>query len=575
MKGWVLIGCYTLCTILLLIGIYILKETEGFANDSSQTNVNLETAPDEIFLVAPKANNFDMMAAPDSRSYASIGYTYNEAVAVCSSIPGARLANKQSTSGLSLMKALDLSGNWCAPGWLAGDTVNAYFPVSDTKKNVCKNSQSNPTNKVPPTAGTTSSQCTDVSGNPITTISLGKYCIPTSKGLGVYKVPSGGKAFAICIGPKPTGYTTNINYFNSDSYSMYNTQMISYLTTGKDSGNPMNNDLFPVTFSFSEAVIALQNANYNIIAARNNLITSYGTDAIKRVLYPSGSETDSQRASSNSNVLDLTCNQLQTTYSTIDGQLNTVKDLYHSFSQLVDATSTSKGENEVLQQNVQSVCNKTSTLTTEQRSACERLLSLDYDIFYKNNSTDPYVQSNIYTSLQDLSFNLRGRQCELQQVLGSLQYILESFNKGTSLNSTCSSTLNKLKTKYGNNMISQGEDSSGNPLPPVPINCSTFFDEFGGYSSVPTTNNPPLTGFTIGASRSDIDYPNLGTLKIQFQKLSPFMSSTDYTALIENLLAQLSNISLPRPVNYATPYSIDNNTTFVINGLDALFRKLA
>ena len=596
MKGSTRILCITLCITLLLIGIYIFKNKEGFAADASQTNVGLENPPNEIFLVAPKANNFDMMTAPDSYPYASIGYTYDQAVAVCSSIPGCTLANKKSTAQipLSLTTALDLSGNWCAPGWLAGDRVNAYFPVSDTKKNVCKRSQSNPSNAVAPTGNpstvtppiTDKRVCFDASDNPITTLSSGKYCIPTTKGLGVYRVPdeNGKKAFAICMGPKPTGYTTNINSFNSDSYSMYNTQMITYLTTGKDISNPVNNDLFPIVFSYSEAVVALQNAKdgsgvstpYNVINARNNLISSHGTDTIKRVLYPSGSESTAQRTSINSNTIGASCSNLEATYVTIDGKLNTLKGLYKSLGKLVDATSTAKGENIVLQQNVQTLCNNNS-ITGEQREACERLLSLDYDIFYKNNSTNPYVQSNMYTSLQDLAFNLRGRQCELQQVLGSLQQILVSFTTVSPVagvtvnNSTCISTLNSLKRKYGNNMVSQGRDSSGNPLPAVPIDCATFFDSSGNYSSVPTTNNPPLTGFTIGANRSDIDYPNLGALKIQFQKLSPFMSSLDFKALMENLLAQLSNISLPRPVSYTTPYSINNNTNLVVDRLAPLF----
>jgi hypothetical protein len=588
MKGWAPILCITLCIILLLIGTYIFKNREGFATDTSQTNVSLENVPNEIFLVAPKANNFDMMTAPDSYPFTSIGYTYNEAVAVCSSIPGCTLANKNSTSQipLSLMTALDLSGNWCAPGWVADDSINAYFPVSGSKKNVCKSSQSNPSNAVPPTGGTDAKLCTDTNGTPIPSIGSGKYCIPTSKGLGVYRVPNGEKAFAICMGPKPTGYTTNVNYFNSDSYSMYNTQMITYLTTGKDSGNPVNNDIFPITFSYSEAIIALEKAKdgtgvstpYNIMNARKYLISSHKTDTIKKVLYPSGSETAAQRTSINSDIIGVSCTNLQTTYVKIDEKLNTIKGLYKALSQLVDATSTAKGESIVLQQNVQTLCNK-NTLTVEQRDACERLLSLDYDIFYKNNSSDPYVQSNIYISLQDLAFNLRGRQCELQQVLGSLQQILLSFipasTTGSSTNSSvCVSTLNKLKQKYGNNMISQGKDSSGNPLPGVPIDCSTFFDSSGNYSSVPTTNNPPLTGFTIGASRSDIDYPNLGALKIQFQKLSPFMSSSDFKALMENLLAQLSNISLPRPLSYTTPYSINNNTNLVVDRLGPLFTNI-
>jgi len=582
MKGWASLLSITVCIILLLIGTYIFKNKEGFASDTTKTNVKLENSPNEIFLVAPKANYFDMMAAPDSYPYASIGYTYDQAVTVCSSIPGCTLANKNTTAEmpLSLKTALDLSGNWCAPGWLAGDRVNAYFPVSDTKKNVCKRSQSNPSNAVPPTGNlppytkeTDLKICFDASDNPITTISSGKYCIPTTKGLGVYRVPAenGKKAFAICMGPKPTGYTTNINYFNSDSYSMYNPEMITYLTTGKDIKNPVNNDLFPIVFSYSEAVVALQNASYNVINARKNLISSHGTDTIKKVLQPSGSETAAQRASINSNTVGASCTNLQSTYATIDEKLNTLKDMYSSFSKLVNATSTAKGENIVLQQNLQSLCNGTR-LTAEQRNACERLLSLDYDIFYKNNSTDPYVQSNMYTSLQDLAFNLRGRQCELQQVLGSLQQILTTFtNNSITNNSACISTLNELTKKYGNNTVSRGRDSNGNPLPPVPIDCATFFDESGNYSSVPTTNNPPLTGFTIGASRSDIDYPNLGTLKIQFQKLSPFMSSSDYTALIENLLAQLSNINLPRPLTYTTPYSINNNTNLVVGGLTRLF----
>jgi hypothetical protein len=541
--------------------------------------------PDEIFLVAPNPSTFKINANPDTYNYTGTGFTYAEAVKACKALgPNIQLADlntiqNSSPSGLSLQVALDLSANWCAAGWTTNSQTTAYFPVSDLAANRCKLSSANSNFTLP----------TNSSNNPIA-------------GIGTYRPPNG-KAFAICVGPKPPLPTAKVNPFNTSSYSMYNSAMMTYIQTGVDSNNPYNNDIFPVGFTEAQVYSALENPTtsavtgraaipYNKEDARATLKANYNTDAVSSsatsnalngpllnsINAPTEAIFSSVAASGQpdawaSNSIGKSCDLLRTVYTNMDTALSSLSTLFQDLSGTVNNIIIAKQENGVLQTTIQNICLLPNLVSTApmKSDACSRLLSLDYDILYRNKSSDGYSQSNTIKDLESLNYALRIREVEIQQSLGSLQEILNSLKSTISSSpNVCNTILSELTTKYGSNIVSVPADGS-NAAFTKPIDSSVHFDANGNYSSEPTLFSAPSSAFKIG---NKIQYNPVDSLKVKLQEISPFFSGSQYSSLVSDVLNQLS-VTLRTPtINYTDISGVANATNLNLVTINSMFPNL-
>ena len=555
--------------IVLVIAYSYRKTREPFQTNLSNPVVvsNITSNPDEIFLVAPNPAEFKINSPSDSFSYSSTGYTYTEAQNACRAF-GGELADltslPQSRSKLSLEIARDLSANWCAAGWTATNSDYAYFPMTDfTTLNKCK--LSNPSNATTNT-------------NP----ESGKYYLPTVKGIGQYK-PSDGKAFAICVGKKPPPPTARVNPFNMNSYSMYNENIISYLKTGKDSMNPYNDDIFPIEFTDAQVYNALQNVSplYDPLSARRWLKDRYkdaattSNDALNTNLYDAETnniytpETAAERSAWENDSRTKSCEVLTAIYTTIDGHLTTLNTLFTSVNGNVQNIIDAKQDNSNMQSVINLICRNASDQSIESK-ACVRMLSIDFDILYKNKSSDPTEQKNVIKQLEALNMALRMRQCEIQQSLGSLQYILDLYKS----NGTCNATLSALTTKYKNNIVNVKSLKNPNNTIPMPINCEMYFDSSGNVTSDKTSqHSSPATAFKVGR---DIEYNNVDLLKLRIQEISPYFSTDQYKNIVSEVLGELSaTLRSPPPSEFLNINAIVQSTTKMMNSIVSLFPTLS
>jgi hypothetical protein len=553
-------------SILVVLFIAYLFNTylEPFVNPVVVSNLFVN--PDEIFLVATNpGSSFNINNSSDSFDYNGTGVTYSDALKACQAVgPGVTLANLSaiatSPSKLSLNVAIDLSANWCAAGWVAESaTTNlAYFPMTNFSSYKCKVGNSS---KISLTA----------------TPDTGKFFLPstirsgTAYNYGVYNPGPNGKAFAICVGPKPPLPTAKINPFNNTSYSMYNAALMTYLETGVDLSNSYNNDIFPVSFTDAQVYSALKNATppYNVANARSTLIANYTLDTNSATSNALNSELQSledptSASNWNSNASSQSCNALSTIYSSMDSSLSSLKGIFSDLSGTVSSIVVAKQENGVLQTTIANIClgpQPTSTLVT---AACGRLLSLDYDILYRNKSMDGYTQTNTITDLDSLNYALRIRECEIQQSLGSLQEILGTMN--------CTTTLNKLTTKYKNNIIvTDATNIDPTKHKHQPINCKTYFNSDGSFSQNQTQYSAPTSAFKIGR---DIQYNPVDNLKISLQQISPFFSGNQYKSLLSDVLNQLSVTLRNVPQDYSNLQNTAKNTNTNVGLIENLFPLL-
>lgn len=538
-----------ICIIIVLIIVYILKHSyESFANPVVVSNIF--TNPDEIFLVAQGSPELFNINRPDTYNYNISGYTHSEAIRACQAVgPGVQLAdlNKLSTSpsNLSLQVALDLSANWCAAGWTTNSTTIAYFPMSDFKSNKCELSAAN-------TA----------------------FSLPTSKGIGTYTPPLDKKAFAICVGPKPPNPTAKVRPFNKNSYSMYNNEMMKYIKSGVSESDPYNNDIFPVQFTDAQVYVALKNTNYDIKLARESLKTKYqadsastSSDTLNTELlsnFPLESTHKSDSTLWQANPINKSCLALSDVYIKMDTALSSLKTIFWDLSGSVENIIKAKDENGILQTTIAQSCLNLSASTSLKSSACSRLLSLDYDLLYRNKSSDGYTQSNTINDLESLNYALRLREVEIQQSLGSLQQVLLSLKSTTSTPNACDTTLASLLTKYKSNIVTT-------PTGTKPIDNTVYFDENGNYSSEKTLFSAPTTAFKIGR---EILYNPVDSLKIKLQEISPFFSGAQYSSLVSDVLNQLS-VTLRTPdIDYTNTSAIAEATKKNLLTISSIFPNL-
>lgn len=550
-----------ICILCVLVYIYIYRRNtkESFVSNSVVLS-NLYETPDEIFLVATNPASFKINLPSDSFNYIGTGYTYADAITACQAVgPGVTLADystiSTSQSKLSLLTALDLSANWCAAGWVNGNSTYAYFPMSDFTKYKCLLSNQSKRE----TSSTPTSQ---------------KFYLPESKGVGVYNPGPGGKAFAICVGPKPPEPSARINPFNNRNYSMYTPSMMNLLKTGVDIKDPYNLDIFPIEFTDAQAYLALKQNSYSTLNARKWLKDNYstavttGTDPINMLLNPK-SETSVQADEWISNSVKQSCVALSDAYSTMNISLSSLKGVFHDLSGIVADTINSKGQNAILQSLVTDICkaNPQGVVT----KACGRLLSIDYDLFYRNTNIDPNVQTNYITALEIINRDLFQREVEIQQSLGSLQMVLDQF-KDESSGEVCATTLTNLISTYGNNMV---PNWSTNKL--QPIDAKTFFSTNDVGSTITVADetalgSAPLSAFRVGR---DIELNGVERLKVNLEEISPYFNAADYTSLISDVLNQLSiTLRTPLAIEYSHVESIANNTNknidIIVNNVNKL-----
>jgi len=484
----------------------------GGNNEEGFTIRTLNTtsyAPDEIYLVAPNVQSFNLYAPANQLDY-SKGYTHTEAQAACAKFKG-RLAplglSPKGDTTLTLNKALDLSANWCAAGWTEGDTTNAYFPKA--LRTACN-----------PTAAL------DTRFNiPVLTSGIGKY------------TPTDGKAYAVCIGPKPPQPTVNVNDFNQDSYSMFSDAIINSIIDTAAAPS----DIFPVVFQPAQAYYALSQTAYNPTNARKWLINNYetslaatnGSDPLNAALYTPEATTDS--TAWNSGASTQSCVSLKGAHDTLKGQVAAIQNLFRDLSANVISITEAKVEGTSLQSRIAAICNTNST------AACQRLVSLDMDTFYLNRSVDGLTQKTMITDLENLNFALSMVECQFQESLGNLQIIMSILGcSGYDINTLRDNTLTDFTGKV------------------TPIKCDKAFTKGVPTDLDPTITNDgtaPKTAFKIG---KDIDYNSVELVKLSLQQIAPFYNADNYKVLVQNVLNQLS-VMLRTP--FVSDY-IDSQTMF-------------
>ena len=482
----------------LLVWLWRRPSIEGFW---AQLTLNMDYKPKEIFLVGDFLNINDIYRSSQSAVPYERGYTYEEAVAVCQKY-GGRLADTSSTP-LNLNTAVQLGGQWCAAGWANdGSAKKAYY--------------------INGTAG----QCDG----------------STSTGLREYDPYSQPgtrreKAFAICIAPKPEEFTTiDVQAFARDQYSMFKSDVMAYVMSGQRDLTRAeidgNTSLFtvPRNFSPSQAYYALEQNNYNMTQARQSLITELGnaeatptaddtyTKNIATAIDPNSVESTADKTAWNTNTATKACESIARVRGDMYTKLTTLNQLFSDLSGNTEKAGIIKSGQGNLQSMVADICRRdpdSSSKSTAQTDACRRLLTLDYDVFYKNRSSDPLSKKYVISDLESLNFALQMRECEIQEDLGSLEALSEILTCPASGQPAIPPAL-KFSTNRDPNKRNQ------------PFNCSYKPEDV-----------PKDTAFKVQKS---IPFNRVEQLKKRFEEISPYYSAAEFKDLANTVLDRLSVI---------------------------------
>lgn len=545
--------------IVLLIGIFLwsLRKIEGFKIQK----LNVDYVPKEVYLVGTILNPDDIYQNPPaSRDVYAKAFVYDDAVQICKNYGGELATRAQ------LQMAVDLSGHWCKRGWIKDDRTNAYFPspigdacpgysqggVADTVVNGVI------TMKGKPPKGRAIQTATDLKTG-----------------------ASQDKAFAICYGPKPSlSETRDVQSFNKEVYSMFDVNnMASYVmngptptvgvsTTTSDSVPLKYNsyNIYPTTFTRAQALYALSqqfskqfltpvpaDAGYDINKARKILTdgtdTAQGSSAredalnkgITTAVNPELYEGDADATSWNTNSKSQSCSSLSTFADTVRDKIKLLRTIFSDVSGMTLTAIQMKTENGYLQSVVSDICRSNAAPT----EACTRLLALDYDIFYRDrtiystDTTQPnaLLPSYLIDDLESLNFALALRECELQQILGSLEYLNDKLDckvnftsKSTSSDGRITFTTDPIGGNFTTNRITY-TDKNGEELVKVPIQCGQILD--AGEKDL---------AFKVGR---DVDYNAVERLKKSFEQISPYYSNEQFTKLVNTILDRLNVILEP------------------------------
>ena len=459
MKKWKIV---LWCVCILLCFLWFFRySAEGF----QITTFNVQYPFKELFLVAPNIPGTDEYLNiytdgfdADNNIIGSLynnAYTLDEARAKCSEF-GATLAT------LEQMKvATNLGAKWCVAGWI--DNGNMYAPTQKT---------------CPRTVTNTTPENTD-------------YSTGSSSNLSKFVSKKPAKAFPICWGIKPTEPAVDIRDFNPVSYSMINSGLLSFVMNGD------SKDLFPVKFTVEQALYALERNNYNLGAvtgenpARAFLIANIGS--VNNQIYT----TDPRYTEDGSNRPLDPCTILANTRTKFRQQFESLRSVFRDLSGAVISMLGAKNENAFFSAKLQGVCSKETKSTSP---ACLKLATLDFDLIYGTQGSDPSDTSTsrlaALEALNYFKFQREGELCTDYQNIS----IVESYLK-------CN-------------------------VPPSQNIAECSYQSGSTTGSYLTMNN--------------LDVNAQEFLKARLSEISPYFSTSDYSTVLASIVNQLSlTIRLP------------------------------
>jgi hypothetical protein len=271
-----------------------------------------------------------------------------------------------------------------------------------------------------------------------------------------------------------------------------------------------------------------------------------------------------------------TCDKLMTIHNNIRDKINALKGIFQNLNDNVDKSTKYVNNNKILQTTLQTgidtntrtiefICNTGDSTVSP---ACRRLISLESDLYYKpvdKTLVDPItgIESHTTTTmlhdLEQLNLGLSMRQCEIQQSLGSLEFIMNTIKCSEipatlGKNYTFDRALFKTNTINGNPIKCPKDDEEAQKYENdisdligddrIGINDKPF--KIGNISKNPNKNYTP-----------DIDLNRVYTLKNNLEQLSPFYNNSDFTLLMSDIIEQLSVIiKTPTIFDYQSPNTI-------------------
>jgi hypothetical protein len=461
---YLLIG---ICVSILILYVVFLKEKEGF--NTFNENVDYTSYFKEVFLVAPdqfgNVNNYVEL-------YGTINpvnpYTHDEAVAVCKEYGGDLATLDQLTKATH-----KLGANWCPGGWVKDTKTTLYYPM-----------------QVNGTCGIAN----DLSGV--------KQMTPYINGI---------RGYPICYAVKPPNPTRFVRYFNRLNYNMISTDMLNRVINS-------SGDIFSIVFSPSQGYYALEQNEYDAVAARNALKVDITRAAYNAAILAKTGRIPQTDAEKTSNASQASCSDLTATKADFETKLTELQSSFNDLSGAVYAAISAKDENtNYIQSQITSICKSPPQDRPGVADACARLLSLDYDIFYRNLDPTGKTQRNLITDLETINMELAMQECLLQENFGALQMLMDAICPDSTR------TWNMLGNNTMNNQI---------------ISCSYPSDR----SAIPDS------AFKVG---SDIQMNMVGLFKYNLEQISPYFNTDKYTSLITSVLNQLSmTMRTPLPEQY-------------------------
>jgi hypothetical protein len=490
---------YTIGWIGLLVGlvlIYILwlrrpGTKEGFQTADYKT-LNVDYPMREVYLVGDNSVSL-------SSDY-SKGYTYQEAADIC------KKYDAEPATLQDLKNMYDSSAHWCAGGWLAGDPNNLYYPSS---------------------GGGLGATCFNLNYTCIhPSTDEAKNCIRK-----IPVTPTNNKGFALCKGVKPPQGTPYIKGFNPISYTILDTDVVSYV---QNQSNPTK-DIFPISFTPQQAYYALEKTNFNLKDARQYLKDNYTSinadirnDAAVLVTNPLSEFGDNNTELTGwENSPQKSCEILGQIQSFYTERLTTLRTIFQSIRARTEAVYWTKEESMNLQSEIAAIC---ADYTSTTSPACTKLATIDYTIFY-NNDTDDRTKSNteILAALESLNYTLASLQCEMQSAFKHLQVIMDTLK--------CSNTFDTAA--LGNYQSSDGSY----------LQCSDIL-QFACKVVDGVETCPQDPRFLVA---DKIGYNTEQSILIALKGVSPLFNLPGYKAAFESILNNLSYVlNLPSLNDYST-----------------------
>lgn len=471
---YILVG---ICISILILYLVFSKEKEGF----NTFNENVDYTPyfKEVFLVAP-----DQFGNADNyvELYGTINpinpYTYDEAVAACKEYGGDLATLDQLTKATT-----KLGANWCPGGWVKDEKGTLYYPMQ--KNGTC---------------GTLS----DLSGVKTTTPYAG-----------------GTRGYPICYAVKPPNPTRFVRNFNTLNYNMVSTDILNIVANGSG-----DTDILPLVFSPSQVYYALEQNGYDAKAARGALKNDTTRATYNAEILAKSGKTLQTEDEKTSNASTASCGDLTATKADFETKLGNLQQSFEDLSGAVYSAIAAKDENtNYIQSQITSICNNPPPGSPNVADACARLLSLDYDIFYRNLDPTGKTQRNLITDLETINMALAMEECTLQENFGALKIVMDAVCPDPS----------RTWANLGDNTM---KDSDNNIQL---ISCTYPKDR----------NSIPDAAFKVG---SDIQLNMVGLFKYNLEQISPYFNTDKYTSLITSVLNQLSvTMRTPLPEQYINP----------------------